>query len=114
MPDSHAAMRPDLVIPRHDLLIDGKRVPAASGRYFDSVNPATEEVIASIAEADAADVDAAVRSSRAAFEGEWGQMRAADRGAFQDVERRVSLPIVTRDAVQEESGRFLLGHRGYS
>jgi aldehyde dehydrogenase (NAD+) len=71
-----------LTVPRHDLLIDGKRVPAASGRYFDSVNPATGEVIARIAEAAAADVDAAVRSSRAAFEGEWGHLRAADRGAL--------------------------------
>ena len=63
-----------------DLLIDGKRVPALSGRYFDTLNPATEQVIARVAEADAADIDLAVRSSRAAFEGAWGHMRAADRG----------------------------------
>jgi aldehyde dehydrogenase (NAD+) len=63
-----------------DLLIDGKRVPALSGRYFDTLNPATEQVIARVAEADAADIDAAVRSARAAFEGAWGHMRAADRG----------------------------------
>ena len=63
-----------------DLLIDGQRVPAASGRYFETLNPATEQVIARVAEADATDVDAAVRSSRAAFEGAWGHMRAADRG----------------------------------
>jgi aldehyde dehydrogenase (NAD+) len=70
----------DPVPNQQDLLIDGKRVPPVSGRYFDTVNPATEQVIASIAEADADDVDRAVRSSRAAFEGAWGQMRAADRG----------------------------------
>ncbi|MBN9507026.1 MAG: aldehyde dehydrogenase family protein [Altererythrobacter sp.] len=64
----------------HDLLIDGQRVPAASGRYFETRDPSTEEVIALVAEADAADVDAAVRSARAAFEGTWGQMRPADRG----------------------------------
>jgi aldehyde dehydrogenase (NAD+) len=64
----------------HDLLIDGKRVPAASGRYFESRDPSTEEVIALVAEADAADIDAAVKSARAAFEGAWGQMRPADRG----------------------------------
>jgi aldehyde dehydrogenase (NAD+) len=63
-----------------DLLIDGKRVPALSGRYFDTLNPATEQVIARVAEADAADIDAAVRSARAAFAGAWGHMRAADRG----------------------------------
>ena len=70
----------DLPIQQHDLLIDGKRVAAASGRYFETLDPSTEQVIAHIAEADAADVDAAVRSARAAFEGPWGQMRAADRG----------------------------------
>jgi aldehyde dehydrogenase (NAD+) len=63
-----------------DLLIDGKRVPALSGCYFDTLNPATEQVIARVAEADTADIDAAVRSTRAAFEGAWGHMRAADRG----------------------------------
>src|SRR5262249_4159184 len=43
-------------------------------------DPATEQVIAHVAEADAADVDAAVRSARTALEGQWGHMRAADRG----------------------------------
>ena len=70
----------DPSLPRHDLLIGGRRVPAGARRYFATVNPATEEVIAEVAEADAADVDAAVRSARAAFEGSWGKMRAADRG----------------------------------
>ena len=63
-----------------DLLIDGKRTPAASGRYFETLDPSTEQVIAQVAEADAADVDAAVRSSRAAFETVWAPMRAAERG----------------------------------
>jgi aldehyde dehydrogenase (NAD+) len=63
-----------------DLLIHGERVPAASGRYFETRDPATEQRIARIAEGDAADIDAAVRSARAAFEGPWGQMRAAERG----------------------------------
>jgi aldehyde dehydrogenase (NAD+) len=45
-----------------------------------TVDPATEQPIARIAEADAADIDAAVRAARAAFEGEWGQGRAAERG----------------------------------
>jgi aldehyde dehydrogenase (NAD+) len=63
-----------------DLLIDGRRMPPASGRYFDTSDPATEEVIAGVAEADSADVDTAVQSARAAFEGPWGQMRASERG----------------------------------
>ena len=70
----------DLILDHHDLLIGGRRVPAQSGRYFATLNPATERVIAKVAEADAADVDEAVRSARAAFDGAWGRMRAADRG----------------------------------
>src|SRR5450631_1929279 len=70
----------DVQYQTQDLLIDGKRAPAASGRYFETLNPATEQVLARVAEADAADIDAAVRSARAAFEGAWGHMRAADRG----------------------------------
>jgi len=64
----------------HDLLIDGRRTRAVGGRYFETIDPATERVIAKVAEADAADVDAAVRSARAALEGVWGKMRAAERG----------------------------------
>jgi aldehyde dehydrogenase (NAD+) len=66
--------------PRHDLLIGGRWLPARSGRYFETLDPANEQVISQVAEADAADVDAAVAAARAAFEGEWGHMRAADRG----------------------------------
>ncbi|MCA1454510.1 aldehyde dehydrogenase family protein [Bradyrhizobium sp. BRP22] len=62
------------------LLIDGARVPAISGRTFKSLNPATEEVIATIAEGGAADVDRAVAAARRAFEGPWRTMRAAERG----------------------------------
>ena len=47
---------------RYDLLIGGRHVPPASGRYFVTANPATEEVIAEVAEADVTDVHAAVRS----------------------------------------------------
>ena len=40
--------------------IGGKWVPAASGKTFETINPATEEVIAQVAEGDAADIDLAV------------------------------------------------------
>src|SRR5215475_11974534 len=66
--------------PRQDLLIGGRWLPAQSGRYFDTLDPANENVIAQVAEADAADIDAAMKSARSAFDGEWGHMRAADRG----------------------------------
>jgi aldehyde dehydrogenase (NAD+) len=62
------------------LLIDGRRVPSLSGRTFKSLNPATEQVIATIAEGNEADVDAAVAAARRAFEGPWRTMRAAERG----------------------------------
>jgi aldehyde dehydrogenase (NAD+) len=65
---------------RADLLIGGRRLPAQSGRYFETLDPANEQVITHVAEADAADIDAAVAAARAAFEGEWGHLRAADRG----------------------------------
>src|SRR5258708_1525832 len=62
------------------LLIDGRQVSPASGRSFKSLNPATEEVIATIAEGNEADVDRAVAAARRAFEGPWRTMRAAERG----------------------------------
>jgi aldehyde dehydrogenase (NAD+) len=64
----------------HQLLIDGHRVPSFSGRTFKSLNPATEDVIATIAEGNEADVDRAVAAARRAFEGPWRTMRAAERG----------------------------------
>ncbi len=61
------------------LLIDGRRIPAQSGRFFETLDPSTETAITKVAEADAADVDLAVRSARRAFEGAWGHMRGAER-----------------------------------
>jgi len=65
---------------QHDLLIDGRRMPSRSGRYFDSINPATEELIGRVAEGGAEDIDVAVRSARAAFEQNWGRLPGRDRG----------------------------------
>jgi len=62
------------------LLIDGKHVPSRSGRTFEVVNPATEEVIAHVAEAGAEDVDLAVAAARQSFEsGVWRSRSAAER-----------------------------------
>jgi aldehyde dehydrogenase (NAD+) len=76
-PETAAA---DFLRKPHQLLIDGQRVPSSSGRTFKSLNPATEEVIATIAEGNEADVDRAVAAARRAFEGPWRTMRAAERG----------------------------------
>lgn len=72
----------DLVrVPQTHLLIDGKFQDSLSGKTFDSVNPVTEEVIASIAEGDAADIDLAVKAATTALEeGPWGRMDARERG----------------------------------
>ncbi|HXE58201.1 MAG TPA: aldehyde dehydrogenase family protein [Gemmatimonadales bacterium] len=68
---------------RTDLFIGGEFVPSASGRRFDVVNPATEEVLASVAEGDAADVDAAVRAARSCFESDgWRKLSGRKRGAI--------------------------------
>lgn len=60
--------------------IDGREIESVSGETFETLNPATGELIARVASADAADVERAVESSRRAFEGEWGQMEPVDRG----------------------------------
>ncbi len=63
------------------LLINNQWVDSASGKTFPTVNPATGEVICQVAEADAADVDRAVRAARDAFEhGSWRKTAASERG----------------------------------
>jgi aldehyde dehydrogenase (NAD+) len=66
-----------------DLFISNEFVPAASGRRFDVLNPATEEVLASVAEGEDSDIDSAVRSARATFESDgWRKLSARRRGAI--------------------------------
>lgn len=67
---------------RHtECFIGGKWLPSASGKTFPTINPATEEVIAEIAEGDKEDIDLAVDSARRAFEsGPWSKMDARKRG----------------------------------
>ena len=73
-------------IPRPEIrqtqcFIGGKWIPAASGKTFDTLYPATEEVIAQVAEGDEEDIDLAVDAARAQFDGgEWSKMDARDRG----------------------------------
>src|SRR5438445_11664550 len=50
------------------LLIGGEWVEAKSGKTFETINPANEQLLTSVAEADSADIDAAVRAARRAFE----------------------------------------------
>lgn len=63
------------------MFIGGKWVNSVSGKTFETLNPATGEVICKIAEGDAADVDLAAKAARKAFEdGPWRKLSAAERG----------------------------------
>jgi aldehyde dehydrogenase (NAD+) len=62
------------------LLIDNVWRDASNGKTMEVVNPATEEVCATVASATKDDVDAAVQSARAALNGPWGKMSARERG----------------------------------
>src|SRR5213082_2185795 len=68
--------------PRYQLFIGGKFVAPRSGKYFPSINPATEEKLAEIAEADARDIDLAVKSARRAYKNVWSKMPGRERGKF--------------------------------
>src|SRR5216117_4033468 len=65
---------------RRQLFINNEWRDAVGGKTIEVVNPATEEVIAEVASADKADVDAAVAAARAALDGPWGQLSARERG----------------------------------
>ena len=63
------------------LLINNEWVDSLSGRKFETINPATGEVICQVSEADAGNVDRAVKAARAAFSsGDWPKMSATQRG----------------------------------
>jgi aldehyde dehydrogenase (NAD+) len=61
------------------MLIGGRWLDAASGRSFDCINPATGELLARVADGDAEDIDRAVASARAAFEGPWRKVKPRER-----------------------------------
>ncbi|WP_109479571.1 aldehyde dehydrogenase family protein [Paraburkholderia sp. C35] len=72
-------MHTETDLKRHDLLIDGKRLPPGTGEYTIDINPATEEPIALVAQGSAQDVDTAIKAARAALK-VWNGLRAAERG----------------------------------
>lgn len=71
-----------VIAPRHGLFIGGKFVAPKSGKYFPSLNPATEQQLTEIATANAADVDAAVKSARHAYDKVWRKMPGRERGKY--------------------------------
>ena len=79
LPDLHPLLKDFLSRKVHKLLIDGQPVDAASGKTFTTINPATGDLLGTVAEADSADIDRAVASGRKALEGPWSKMSPADR-----------------------------------
>ncbi|MES2761657.1 MAG: aldehyde dehydrogenase family protein [Bacteroidota bacterium] len=67
---------------QYDLFINGKFVKPNSGKYFDTINPATEEKISSIAEANDKDVDSAVKAARGAYDKTWSKMPPKERAKY--------------------------------
>ncbi|MBL8012077.1 MAG: aldehyde dehydrogenase family protein, partial [Flavobacteriales bacterium] len=67
---------------QYELFINGKWVKPRSGKYFDTINPANEQKLARIAEAGEADVDAAVKAARKAYDTVWSKMPAAERAKY--------------------------------
>lgn len=67
-------------VERYQMLIDGAWVDASNGARFDSINPATGAVWATVPEATPEDVDRAVQAAEAALAGPWGQMTPTARG----------------------------------
>ncbi|GAB4377268.1 MAG: aldehyde dehydrogenase family protein [Salibacteraceae bacterium] len=66
---------------RYDLFIDGKFQPPHSGKYFKTINPSNEKVIAEVAMADEQDVDKAFKAAQRAL-GPWQKLSRADRARY--------------------------------
>jgi phenylacetaldehyde dehydrogenase len=85
------------------LLIDGEWVEAASGRTFETYNPATGGVLTRVAEADAEDVNRAVAAATRAFNGEWFRTSSADRARIllrlADLLEQHAEPLATLEAL---------------
>lgn len=67
---------------KYDLFIDGNFVKPSSGNYFNTINPATNEILASIAYANKKDVDKAVKAARKAYNDVWSKLSGKERGKY--------------------------------
>ncbi|MEP6667073.1 MAG: aldehyde dehydrogenase family protein, partial [Nocardioidaceae bacterium] len=66
----------------YGLFIGGEFVDPIDGRMFKTISPATEEVLAEVAEAGSADVDRAVQAARRAYDKTWSVMPPRERGKY--------------------------------
>lgn len=78
-PESRSAAK---IKDQYDLFINGQFEKPLSKKYFDTINPATEEKLSEVAEANAADVDRAVKAARNAYENVWKKMPPKERGKY--------------------------------
>src|SRR6201996_5385454 len=69
-----------VAVSANGLLLNNRWIQSESGKTFPTINPSTGQEICQVAEADAADVDKAVKAARTAFEGPCRKMRASERG----------------------------------
>ena len=67
---------------KYDLFINGRFTSPLAGKYFETINPATEKPLAQVAEASEADVNLAVSAARNAYEKVWSKMPAKERGKY--------------------------------
>ena len=67
---------------KYDLFIGGEFVAPEEGRYFETINPATEDTLSSVALATETDIDRAVKAARKAYNGPWSKMKASERGKY--------------------------------
>lgn len=78
-PESKSAAK---IEPRYDLFINGKFEKPLSKKYFSTINPATEEKLSEVADANAADVNKAVVAARTAYDKVWKKMPAKERAKY--------------------------------
>ncbi|MGG9970286.1 aldehyde dehydrogenase family protein [Ferruginibacter sp. SUN002] len=78
-PESKSAAK---INPQYDLFINGKFEKPSSKKYFDTINPATEEKLSSVADANATDVNKAVVAARNAYNKTWSKMPAKERAKY--------------------------------
>ncbi len=78
-PESKSAAK---IGPQYELFINGKFEKPQSKKYFPTINPATEEKLSMIAEANTADVNKAVSAARNAYDKTWKKMPAKERAKY--------------------------------
>lgn len=67
---------------QYDLFINGQFVKPQSKKYFETINPANEEVLAQVAEANEKDVNAAVTAAKTAYDKYWKKLSGAERAKY--------------------------------